>query len=316
MAAGQGFKNFSTGDVLTSSDVNGYLMQGVWVFANAAARTSAVTSPQEGNVSFLKDTNALEIYDGSSWVAYGSGDITGVTAGTGISGGGTSGDVTITNSMATAIDAKGDLIGGTGADSFARLAVGANGTVLTADSAETTGLKWASLAATKNFSLLGTGNTTSGSTVTVTGISNRDILLVLLRGVSTNSTANAVISLQLNSDTGANYSSQQFILNIGSTYSSNNMTAESLTSATAYKLAAQSSNVSSTISGYAMIIGGATSGIKIINSSAGADASGGTNQNQISGGGFWSGSGTITSVSLTTSTGSFDSGSFTVYGSA
>jgi hypothetical protein len=77
-----------------------------------------------------------------TWVTDAAGDITGVTAGTGISGGGTSGTVTVTNSMATAIDAKGDLIGGTGADAFARLAVGANGTVLTADSAETTGLKW------------------------------------------------------------------------------------------------------------------------------------------------------------------------------
>jgi hypothetical protein len=77
------------------------------------------------------------------WVTDAAGDITGVTAGTGISGGGTSGTVTVTNSMATAIDAKGDLVPGTGADTFARLAVGANGTVLTADSAETTGLKWA-----------------------------------------------------------------------------------------------------------------------------------------------------------------------------
>ena len=77
------------------------------------------------------------------WVTDAAGDITGVTAGTGISGGGTSGTVTVTNSMATAIDAKGDLVAGTAADTFARLAVGANGTVLTADSAETTGLKWA-----------------------------------------------------------------------------------------------------------------------------------------------------------------------------
>jgi len=77
-----------------------------------------------------------------SWITNDVGDITEVTAGTGISGGGTSGAVTVTNSMATAIDAKGDLIGGTGADAFARLAVGANGTILTADSVETTGLKW------------------------------------------------------------------------------------------------------------------------------------------------------------------------------
>ncbi len=86
-----------------------------------------------------------------SWTAPTTGDITGVTAGTGISGGGTSGDVTITNSMATAIDAKGDLVPGTGADTFARLAVGANGTVLTADSAEATGLKWATPAGGSTF---------------------------------------------------------------------------------------------------------------------------------------------------------------------
>lgn len=78
-----------------------------------------------------------------TWIDNQVGDITGVTAGTGISGGGTSGTVTVTNSMATAIDAKGDLIAGTGADAFARLGVGANGTVLTADSAEATGMKWA-----------------------------------------------------------------------------------------------------------------------------------------------------------------------------
>jgi hypothetical protein len=46
-------------------------MQGVWVFADAAARTAAVTSPQEGNVSFLKDTNSTEYYSGSAWVAIG-----------------------------------------------------------------------------------------------------------------------------------------------------------------------------------------------------------------------------------------------------
>lgn len=49
-----------------------------------------------------------------------------------------------TNAIQNAIvDAKGDLIGATAADTPARLAVGANGTVLTADSAEATGLKWA-----------------------------------------------------------------------------------------------------------------------------------------------------------------------------
>jgi len=70
-------------------------------------------------------------------------DINGITAGTGITGGGTSGTVTITNEMATTIDAKGDLVVGTGADTFAKLTVGTNGYTLVADSGETTGLKWA-----------------------------------------------------------------------------------------------------------------------------------------------------------------------------
>lgn len=71
MAAGLGFKDFTTGEVLTANDVDGYLMQGVWVFASASARNSAVTSPQEGNMSYLKDTNSVEYYSGSAWVAVG-----------------------------------------------------------------------------------------------------------------------------------------------------------------------------------------------------------------------------------------------------
>ena len=69
MGAGLGFKTFVTGDVLTAADTNGYLMQGVWVFANAAARDAAVTSPQEGNFCYLKDTNVTQYYTGAAWTA-------------------------------------------------------------------------------------------------------------------------------------------------------------------------------------------------------------------------------------------------------
>lgn len=68
MAAGLGFKDFVTGEVLTAADVDGYLMQGIWVFANAAARDAAVTSPQEGNSCYLKDTDVIQVYSGSAWV--------------------------------------------------------------------------------------------------------------------------------------------------------------------------------------------------------------------------------------------------------
>ena len=151
MAAGLGFKTFTTGEVLTAADTNGYLMQGVLVFASSAARASSVTSPQEGQYSYLKDTNSTEYYDGAAWIAAPIGDITGVTAGTGISGGGTSGTVTITNSMATEIAAKGDLIVGTGAATFDNLAAGADGSSIVADSSTSTGLRYQSnFAAGKN----------------------------------------------------------------------------------------------------------------------------------------------------------------------
>lgn len=159
MAAGLGFKTFTTGEVLTANDTNGYLMQGVLVFASSAARASAVTSPQEGQYSFLKDTDSTEYYDGAAWIAAPIGDITGVTAGTGISGGGTSGTVTVTNSMATAITTKGDLVPGTGSGTFTRLAVGNNGETLVADSSTSTGLRYQSnFAAGKNAIINGAFN--------------------------------------------------------------------------------------------------------------------------------------------------------------
>jgi len=124
-----------------------------------------------------------------TWIANDQGDITGVTASSPLTGGGTSGAITLgilsgttsnlgavqlsdstsstsTTLAATAnavkttydlangavaksiVDAKGDLIAATAADTVSRLGVGSNGTVLTADSAEATGLKWATPAST------------------------------------------------------------------------------------------------------------------------------------------------------------------------
>jgi len=78
-----------------------------------------------------------------TWVANDQGDITEVQAGTGISVASGTGPIpVVTNTVATTFDAKGDLIVGTGADTFAKLTVGTNGHTLVADSAETTGLKW------------------------------------------------------------------------------------------------------------------------------------------------------------------------------
>lgn len=71
--AGAGFKTFAVGEVLTATNVNTYLMQqSVMVFADASARSTAITAPSEGMVTYLTGSNAVEYYDGTSWRALAS----------------------------------------------------------------------------------------------------------------------------------------------------------------------------------------------------------------------------------------------------
>ena len=204
MAAGLGFKTFTTGEVLTAADTNGYLMQGVLVFASSAARAAAVTSPQEGQYSYLKDTNSTEYYDGAAWIAAPIGDITGVTAGVGITGGGTSGTVTVTNDMATTITAAGDIVVGTGSGTYDNLPIGTTGQILTADTTVSPyKVKWAAAAgggkvlqvvnATTTTSTSTSSSTFSDTTLTVTITptlaTSKILVLVSQNGVGKNTNA-------------------------------------------------------------------------------------------------------------------------------
>jgi hypothetical protein len=89
---------------------------------------------------------------------------------------GTAIDTTVFNNAGAAIaktivDAKGDIIAATAADTVSRLAVGANDTVLTADSTAGTGLKWAAPAPSASITLLST-TTLSGTSTTISSISS------------------------------------------------------------------------------------------------------------------------------------------------
>ena len=150
--AGAGYKLFSTGDVLSASDVNTYLQQQtVMVFASAAARTTALASVlAEGMVTYLKDTDVVEIYTGAAWVSLDDPNA-------------------IQNSIVTA---KGDIIGASAASTPTKLAVGTTGQILTVDSTTATGLKWAT--ASGGFpawtSYTPTVTSTSGSITSYTAI--------------------------------------------------------------------------------------------------------------------------------------------------
>ena len=82
-----GYLTFNTGQVLTAAQVQYNLQnQTIMYFANAAARDAAlpVGTVQEGMFAYLADTNATVFYDGTTWQGFGTGDVTGLTAGTGI----------------------------------------------------------------------------------------------------------------------------------------------------------------------------------------------------------------------------------------
>jgi hypothetical protein len=101
------------------------------------------------------------------------------------------------------VDAKGDLIAATAADTPARLAVGTNGQILTADSSAATGIKWAAPASTGGMTLINTGGTAlSGSSVTISSIPStyKQLYIVLddFYGAGRN-----YVQMEFNADTSA-----------------------------------------------------------------------------------------------------------------
>lgn len=208
---------------------------------------------------------------------------------------------------------KGDLY--TYSTTDARLPVGTNGQVLTAQSAQSTGLQWATLSATKNFSLLGTGTTTSGSTVTVSGISGIDDIFITFNAIST-TVGGEEIRLRINADSGSNYNRNYVRMNPSTSFNLGLFSSFSETSQSSYFLGQPQDTASSTFSGSLMIRGCNTSGIKTIFSNSMGSSAGGSTNMGVFGGGIWNNSATVTSVSVLCSANAFDAGSFSVYGSA
>jgi hypothetical protein len=211
MAAGLGFKDFTTGEVLTAADVDGYLMQGVWVFASAAARDAAVTSPQEGNFAYLKDTNITTYYTGSAWANL---DTTGMT-----------------NPMTT----TGDTIYSSSGSTPARLGIGSTGQVLTVAGGVPS---WATPASggTPGLVLIHTESFTAQSSISVNSkfSATYDNYVVRFNNVtaSTNTSINMRMRASGSDESSSNYKAQYLEILGTTVQGSRTTTATSFTTVT------------------------------------------------------------------------------------
>jgi len=200
------------------------------------------------------------------------------------------------------VDAKGDLLVGTGADAVGRLAVGSNNAVLTADSTASTGTKWN---VPDSFELINTGGTalTAAGTITV-NVSGKSKYLVRIDAASASS-ASSFLVIRLNSDTGSNYSGSWLLREGTGMYNDQGLKDSIL-------LGRMGSNsAGNNFSGHTLIMGANSTAPKPFVATGFGD---GTDSRGYNVTGIYIGTSTISSISIISGTGNFDGGTVYVYG--
>jgi len=216
----------------------------------------------------------------------------------------------------TIVDAKGDIITATADNTPARLAVGTNGQVLKADSSAATGLAWGSAAVNASYSLLNTGGTalTGASTITVSGISGMNSIMVLVNGVTCTG-ASETINFILNGDNGSNYTCLGSVMTYATAYAAANLARIGSFDGAAYYVMRTSTSTTSDGDAAITITGANNSGIKIISGIGAAEARTGNGAKTYISQGYYKGTSTISSVAIKAST-NFTGGTIYVYGAA
>ena len=201
------------------------------------------------------------------------------------------------------------------ANTNTRLGIGSTGDVLTV----TGGVPvWAAPGgAGANWSLLNAGGTTltGAQTITVSGISAKDKILILV-GSGSSASASSVISVRFNTDTATNYVAigAQFVG--GGSYSPDLYRRYTQTALDAITLGKMASNDDAQVSGILRVDGCNSAGVKAYTAGGMGSTEGGTAQEGWNIGGVYNSSSTISSVSIFSSSGNFDGGTVYVYTSA
>lgn len=207
---------------------------------------------------------------------------------------------------ATIFDAKGDLIAASAADTAARLAVGTNGQVLTADSTASTGLAWTTISSGGLTSIA--SGTLSGSSVTINSIPSTYTHLLVTIHSAYNSTSDEILKMRFNSDTGANY--EFYGLAVGAS-----IVNDSSIDQTAFNISPMGNTNSATYytNGLAWIYNYTNTTRQTVRLT-GSGRTGSTTYKYKDYIGYYNTSSAISSITLLTSAGTFSGGKYEVYG--
>lgn len=210
---------------------------------NLPRYSSAPASPAEADLYYNTSDDKIYVYTGAAWVEVGSGaggsgvyyqsdapvspndgdiwidsddevaSVTSITDSTSTTSSTVAASATAVKSAydlangaiaKSLVDAKGDLIVASAADTVGRLAVGTNGHVLTADSAEASGVKWAA-ASSGGLTLIATATPSAATTVSFTSIPGtyKHLMIVWQDVYQSSATSSDGWGVRLNNDTTA-----------------------------------------------------------------------------------------------------------------
>ena len=205
----------------------------------------------------------------------------------------------------TIVTTKGDIIVATGNASLVRQGVGADGTVLTANSAQADGVEWLAPSGwSPDYTLVNAGGTalTGANTITV-NLSDKKMLMIRINGISATALY-ASFFLRFNSDTGSNYLS-------GAIRKVTGLVAENYSTDTSFYMGTNNTATVTDLNALINVSGAGSTGVKPVWGGSFTGTSDSYSAYTVTG--LYTGTSAITSVSIITDTGNFDGGTIYVY---